>query len=84
MKRESKSGYLKLILDNQKELDYKGHVLFPLYLNSYEEAIRNIFFNVLWEKEANPDSIQEKSVSNIYSFLGGRGSGKTTAMGEKC
>ena len=81
-----KGGKLELRLEDQVGIDYGKHLYFPLYLNSYEDALRSIFLRVLWindSREATKSGftyVNQDKESNIVSFIGARGSGKTTAM----
>ena len=83
-----KGGKLELRLEDQVGIDYGKHLYFPLYLNSYEDALRSIFLRVLWindSREATKSGftyVNQDKESNIVSFIGARGSGKTTAMME--
>lgn len=85
---KSKSGKLELRLEDQKNGEYEDHVYFPLYLNSYEDALRSIFLQLLWNEDCEDNSkkgfsyVNRDRESNILSFIGARGSGKSTAMTE--
>lgn len=85
---KEKNGRLELRLEDQIKAEYGGHVQFPLYMNSYEDALRLIFLRILWledsrqEYEREFSYIPQERESNIISFIGARGSGKTTAMVE--
>lgn len=78
-----------------QELD----VEFPLYMQSYREALRAVFRNIHYNQKKC--SVHEKGCngmqsfisgsdsacldeSNIFAFIGGRGTGKTTAINEFC
>lgn len=83
-----KDGRLELRLEDQVGIDYGKHLYFPLYLNSYVDALRSIFLRILWindSREAGKNGfsyVNKDKESNIVSFIGARGSGKTTAMME--
>lgn len=87
---EAKKWKLVLKFENQQEEETKDHIYYPLYLNSYEEGIRNIYMGLLREEEKRKecdgkfDYIHQDNASNIIAFLGGRGTGKSTAMNEFC
>lgn len=58
---KSKSGKLELRLEDQKNGEYEDHVYFPLYLNSYEDALRSIFLQFLWNEDC-----EDKFFSDQY------------------
>lgn len=85
---KDKSGNLELRMEDQIKVEYGNHVCFPLYMNSYENALRSIFLRILWIEDSRQKNrngltyISQERESNIISFIGARGSGKTTAMME--
>jgi hypothetical protein len=87
---EEKKWQLELRYANQDANEQKNHFYYPLYLKCYEEAIRNICMGVLREcelKEKLGDKysyVRQNNDGRIISFLGGRGTGKSTAMAEFC
>jgi len=78
----------RLVVQTHEVKDYRGHFDFPYYGNCYEEAIRCIFLRTIRENEWKKDrenkegKWEQEDISNIYAFLGKRGTGKTTAMQE--
>jgi hypothetical protein len=87
---EEKKWQLELYYENQDEKEQKDHFYYPLYLNCYEEAIRNICMGVLRERKLSEklgdkySYVHQNNDSRIISFFGGRGTGKSTAMAEFC
>lgn len=81
---------INLKWNNQEIEDCREHLYFPLYFENYTGAIRNILFRMIQDKREEElrrgqfSYACEKDVSNILSFIGPRGSGKTTAMREFC
>lgn len=75
---------LNLGLASMRKWEPKEYMQFLLYFHCYSEAVRSIFFNALKEVKEEHKDILEKDKSSIYSFMGVRGSGKTTAMREFC
>lgn len=83
-KQYEKAEYKKVKID----------IKYPLYLECFKNALSSILtnldrINVKCKKEYKDDEDYRYSVSrlpdnanNIYAFLGGRGSGKTTAINE--
>lgn len=69
------------------ETEARHELKHPFYAECYTIGLRSIFQNALeyeaW-KEKNENNIITDERSNIYSFIGKRGSGKTTAMDEFC
>lgn len=69
----------------------KNDIRFPLYKECYTEALNAILenaYNYDREKKLNAaykcTDYNYNNVNNIIAFLGGRGSGKTTAVTEFC
>lgn len=86
-----RNWYLHVHMQMPQETDYQEHYNFPFYGDCYKEALRCIFLSALREKEQKKLCETQKfwmqdddDSSNIYAFLGKRGSGKTTAMREFC
>ncbi len=82
-------GMLKIIhknwhMDNKKPEEM---IDFPLYETNYVNAVRNIFHSALKQSELikqKQDKIFKNEFKNMITFIGVRGSGKTTAMDEFC
>lgn len=74
---------LEILLNN--EITDKKYIEYDLYQESYTATLTNIFRSII-ENDRNKDRKQnvENRSSNIYAFIGRRGSGKTTAMSEIC
>lgn len=87
---ENQNWHLELVWEDQDVEKIKKHIYYPLYYNSYEDALRIIFLRILrnWEeKELCGEKFSygyNDEEGNIIPFLGKRGSGKTTAMIEFC
>lgn len=96
-----KSEYWKILLNDYadkeeawvKELDIE----FPLYMQSYREALSAILKNISYNQAAHQKKQEQESIfigagsehinldeSNIFAFVGERGTGKTTALYEFC
>lgn len=81
---------LELKLEGQYDTTVQEHVQYPVYTDNYEDALRTIFWDVLWkeslckaDKDYEFDTLNRET-ANMIAFLGERGSGKTTAMEEFC
>lgn len=82
---------IDLVLDNRQE--YSELVDYQLYEANIATGLKFIFHRML-EKDVQVDHgdnnerklswIEQKDNSNILSFIGGRGAGKTTSMKEFC
>ncbi len=82
----SKLERLKVVYKNRNEI-IEGNIQFPLYEMQYVSAVRNIFHNALYHKDRKEErnhSLFNNETENIITFIGERGSGKTTAMNEFC
>lgn len=76
------------------EKDLKLGIEFPLYRGCYAETLKAIFNHIRRHEEwiedrqrraAEPSFLEEEQPgSNIFAFIGTRGSGKTTAVNEFC
>lgn len=81
---------LELKLEGQYDTTVQEHVQYPVYTDNYEDALRTIFWDVLWKESlCDADRACEfdtlnRETANMITFLGERGSGKTTAMEEFC
>ncbi len=80
---------LMLTYEGQDASESAEHIYYPLYLNCYEEAIQKICMLMVRDDErTNFDEkfkyVCKDNISRIISFLGVRGSGKSTAMIEFC
>lgn len=79
-----------LTYDNQDYEYALDYAYYPIYLECYKKCIRNIFTDfVRREKEKsncneNFEYVCRDNASRVESFLGGRGTGKSTAMVEFC
>ena len=74
---------LNILLDDE-DID-KEYVEYGLYKECYIAAVTSIFRSTIdYDKNADNDRFLENRQSNIYAFIGRRGSGKTTAMNEFC
>lgn len=87
---DTRNWQLKLDVEKRENTEIYEHVFYPAYLNCYEDAVRNIFFRIL-RNEKEQEAVKGKysyasrrDIINILSFMGERGSGKTTAMREFC
>lgn len=70
--------------DRKKKAEF---IEYELYETNYVAAMRRILHNALNQKEwiaENENRIFKSEKRNILAFIGGRGSGKTTAMDEFC
>lgn len=81
---------LELILEGQYDATIPKHVQYPVYINDYEDALRTILLDTLRMK-AEEAVCKERGFhrfsgekENLIAFLGGRGTGKTTAVEEFC
>lgn len=80
---------LLIVQDEQRDWKKGEHEIWhPLYLDGYKVGLKNIFTKAYEEDtEQNikkPKRIITDEQNNILSFIGKRGSGKTTAMDEFC
>lgn len=81
------SEQLEIVLED-KYVD-KLYIKYPLYEANFKFAIKSIF-NMISSNLDNGDRILESNVllkkdkGNIFTFIGQRGAGKTTAMNEFC
>ena len=73
------------------EKDEEHELKYPFYTECYMTGLKSIFQNALAQEEREWRREKEKQKriiaderNNIYSFIGKRGSGKTTAMDEFC
>lgn len=86
--RETKK--LKIVKTDWKKnrgKDYEERIVYPLYETGYLSAIREIFETALKQKQIEEErgkKFIENEKRNILSFIGRRGSGKTTSMNEFC
>lgn len=84
----------ELWIVQEEQLEWKKgehEVWHPLYLDGYRAGLKNIFtkiYNMDVESEMHPNTAKNRFIrdeqNNILSFIGKRGSGKTTAMDEFC
>lgn len=80
---------LLIVQDEQKDWKKGEHEIWhPLYLDGYKLGLKNIFTKAYGEdieqNRKEPKRIIRDEQNNILSFIGKRGSGKTTAMDEFC
>ena len=81
---------LKILTDNchidEKNYDENSGINYPLYEANYISGMKMIFQkSIVFENSKKKKEKREiEEISNILSFIGGRGSGKTTAMTEFC
>lgn len=80
---------LLIVQDEQKDWKKGEHEIWhPLYLDGYKLGLKNIFTKAYGEdieqNSKKPKRIIRDEQNNILSFIGKRGSGKTTAMDEFC
>lgn len=74
-----------LLDDEDIDKEYVEYVEYGLYKECYIAAVTSIFRSTIdYDKNADNDRFLENRQSNIYAFIGRRGSGKTTAMNEFC
>lgn len=79
----SDSMKVEIVLDEENGMD----VDFPMYLSCYEHALKNIIEKVLQNqnrKDERPNLFYREENTNIFSFVGERGTGKSTAMENFC
>lgn len=89
MKMEKAEKFILTYEENSYE-ETAEHLYYPLYVNAYEEAIRNIYEDFL-RRDLELDNCGESfeyackdNLSRILAFIGGRGTGKSTSMIEFC
>lgn len=73
-------------LEDSRSVEQR-YVEYPLYQESYEIAIKDIFHRAFSQEEdskKNKNRVFKNEKRNILTFIGKRGSGKTTAMDELC
>ena len=80
---------LLIVQDEQRDWKKGEHEIWhPLYLDGYKVGLKNIFTKAYEEdteqNRKKPKRIITDEQNNILSFIGKRGSGKTTAMDEFC
>lgn len=80
---------LLIVQDEQKDWKKGEHEIWhPLYLDGYKLGLKNIFTKAYGEdieqNRKEPKRNIRDEQNNILSFIGKRGSGKTTAMDEFC
>lgn len=89
----NKRNELLVVQDNWKwdEKEEQHELRHPFYAECYATGLKSIFQNALDQEER--ERIEERETqkriiederNNIFSFIGKRGSGKTTAMDEFC
>ena len=96
-KKEYKTDNLIITLDNEGKTRKLQYLQYPLYTRCYREALDAIIRNIDYNKTAIGRKDQEidfcetwqkyvepLAKSNIVTFIGDRGSGKTTAINEFC
>lgn len=90
MKFWDKSEQLEIVLE-EESVD-KEYVKHPLYETNFMFALKAVFNMIAdksddsscREKECKNSVLLKKDKGNIYTFIGQRGAGKTTAMNEFC
>ena len=86
MKLLGNTRELMIISENSHEETESG-IKYPLYETDYISGIRMIFQQAIgaekWRCDNKGRFISDEK-RNIFSFVGGRGTGKTTAMNEFC
>ncbi len=85
----SRNDRLEVVYENRNSESEiaEGNIQFSLYETQYVNAVRNIFHNALCQKDRNEENRSwffNNETKNIITFIGERGSGKTTAMNEFC
>ena len=83
----SRNDRLEVVYENRNSESEiaEGNIQFSLYETQYVNAVRNIFHNALCQKDRNEENRSwffNNETKNIITFIGERGSGKTTAMYE--
>ena len=77
-----------LIIDGElAEEEQKQEIQYQLYHDCYMYALRSIMKDTLWKIEApqeETEPLYPREVNNIISFIGDRGTGKTTVLREFC
>ncbi len=87
---ELKTEKLEIIFDNRDENINSKLVKYPLYEANFATGLKFIFRRMLASKgmisndSKQPNWMEQNDDSNMLAFIGGRGAGKTTAMGEFC
>ena len=86
MKLLGNTRELMIISENCHE-EVESGIKYPLYETDYISGIRMIFQQAIgvekWRCDNKGRFISDEK-RNIFSFVGGRGTGKTTAMNEFC
>lgn len=85
--KEQKSRKSLFITDGELKEDFQREVRYQLYLDCYSHALGNIMEDVLRKlniETAEDEEVYSGDVNNIISFIGDRGTGKTTALREFC
>lgn len=73
----------EIVLDAENGMDIE----FPMYLSCYEYALKNIIEKILQNqnrKDGKQTAFYREENTNIFSFVGERGTGKSTAMENFC
>ena len=77
-----------LIIDGElAEEEQKQEIQYQLYHDCYMYALRSILKDTLWkieEPQETAEPLYPREVNNIISFIGDRGTGKTTVLREFC
>ena len=77
-----------LIIDGElAEEEQKQEIQYQLYHDCYMYALRSILKDTLWKIETpqeETEPLYPREVNNIISFIGDRGTGKTTVLREFC
>lgn len=87
---EIRERELLLTYENQEYSEALEYVYYPIYLECYQNCIRNIFTDfVRYQNEKSNckgsfEYVCRDNASKIEAFLGRRGTGKSTAMIEFC
>lgn len=90
MKFWDESEQLEIVLE-EESVD-KKYVKHPLYETNFMFALKAVFNMIAdksddscyWGREWENNVLLKKDKGNIYTFIGQRGAGKTTAMNEFC
>lgn len=87
LRKTKKLKIVKMDWEKNEDENYEERIAHPLYEVGYLSAIKDIFETALKQRQIetqNEKGFLDDEKRNILSFIGRRGSGKTTSMGEFC